>query len=572
VRSSHLIFQTRREVPSDAISISHQLLLKAGFIRPMGPGMNAVLPLAWRTLQNIEKIMKSELEAPGGLEIQLPFIQAIEARDPYRWQITGSHESVFKDQGDHELLLAESYEASVIGLARNEIRSYRQLPALLFQFQTHWRDEARTNDGLARAREFRSVDCFGFSADDANLDMQYQALIRVFQNIFSRCSLPVNVIEAIPGRVDGKKAVEFFYLTPSGNDSCLFCDSCGYAASLDAAISYKPMPDQQAILPMEAVATPNTTSIKSLAEYLHISDAQTAKAVFLIASIPTSNRKVEEKFIFTVVRGDMEVNESLLASQIGAISLRPANEDEIRTTGAVPGYASPVGLKDVYVVVDDLIPGCSNLVAGANKEGYHLLNVNFGRDYQAQKIANIVYAHEGDLCPKCKSPLHSATGIKVGKLLQDGLQPDLTFLAASGQTQNLQICSGSIGVGRLLACVVEEHHDEWGICFPKSIAPYPIQIVLLKDKVGEVETLAAKLEKDLSTAGLEPLIDDRPESAGVKFMDTDLIGIPLRITISERALQQGGVELKCRNNTERRIVPLDRIMSEIKIELDSLSQ
>jgi prolyl-tRNA synthetase len=426
------------------------------------------------------------------------------------------------------------------------------------------------NEGLARSREFSAMDCFGFSASEVELDLQIQQLTQAYQNIFSQVSLPVKIIEAATGRVGAKKALEFFYPMAGGIDACLFCEACGYAANLEVAASFKEIPPQEDLLPVSEVATPDTTTIKSLAEFLHIPVEKTAKAVFLMASMPAANHKSVEKFIFAVVRGDTEVNETLLASQIGAVSLRPATQEEIRATGAVPGYASPIGLKDVFVVVDDLIPSSPNLVAGANKEGFHLRHVNFGRDYQAQQIANIVLAHEGQACPKCKSGLQLATGTVVGKLTQVGEQPELSFLSSSGQTQALQMLSGSIGIGKLLSCIVEQHHDQWGILFSVNVAPYPIHMVILKDKTGQVETLAANLEEQLALAGWEALIDDRSESAGVKFMDADLIGMPIRITISERAIQQGGVELKSRSHSERRIVPLDKVVSEIQVELFSL--
>jgi prolyl-tRNA synthetase len=379
----------------------------------------------------------------------------------------------------------------------------------------------------------------------------------------------------------GKEAHEYMYLTPIGEDTLLFCDACGYAANRQVARFAKPRPEPEEQLPVEKVATPGTTSIADLAQFLKIPSSRTAKAVFIVARIAegTSSR---ECFIFAVVRGDMEVNEYKLANTIAAagigtvLALRPALEEEIRRAGAVPGYASPIGLgRDVTVVADELVTVSPNLTAGANEAGFHLLNTNYGRDYSATMVGDIVSAEEGALCPDCGCPLCASRGVEVGNIFKLGTRYTqalgCNFVDEVGQLRPVIMGSYGIGVGRLLACVAEEHHDEFGLRWPVSVAPYPIHIIVLAGKGGaEAAQAAERLATELALMGLEPLVDDRPESPGVKFNDADLIGLPLRLTVSERALKQGGIEFKRRDSSEKRIVPRDLAVAEAKAEIERM--
>ncbi|NTU75676.1 MAG: proline--tRNA ligase, partial [Anaerolineaceae bacterium] len=324
-------------------------------------------------------------------------------------------------------------------------------------------------------------------------------------------------------------------------------------------------PEAEAALPMEKIATPNTTTIQDLAELLQIPASRTAKAVFMVGVNTETENKV---FVFAIVRGDMDANETKLANVLKLKDMRPALEEEILAVGAVPGYASPVGLKNVQVVVDDLIPDCPNLVAGANEAGYHLRNVNYGRDYQAQVVADIASAREGDGCPNCGKPMRQSRGVEVGNIFKLGTRYTLAmgcnFLDENGENNPVIMGSYGIGVGRLLACVAEEHHDEKGLIWPVSIAPFPVHLVVLPGKNIDVRTPASQIEQALIVAGMEPLVDDRDESAGVKFNDADLIGLPLRVTISERALKQGGAEFKLRAGGDAWIVPMEKVIEEVK--------
>jgi prolyl-tRNA synthetase len=375
----------------------------------------------------------------------------------------------------------------------------------------------------------------------------------------------------------GKMSHEFMYLTPIGEDTLLFCDACHYSANRQVAVAHHVQPAAEEALPMEKIATPQTKTIADLAELLHIAAQRTAKAVFMMARPVGTGTKgdeiqagapEQEEFVFAIVRGDMEVNETKLANVLKARELRPATEAEIRATGAVPGYASPVGLKNVKVVVDELVPLSPNLVAGANEEGYHLRNVNYGRDYQADVVADITAAGEGDACPNCGAPMRSSRGVEVGNIFKLGTRYSVAmgcnFNAENGESLPVIMGSYGIGVGRLLACIAEEHHDDKGLAWPVAVAPFPLHMLVLNSKTGQPEALAADLEARLQAAGLEALVDDRPESAGVKFMDADLIGLPLRLTVSERALKQGGVEFKRRSADEKWIVPLENVVTEVQ--------
>jgi prolyl-tRNA synthetase len=374
----------------------------------------------------------------------------------------------------------------------------------------------------------------------------------------------------------GKLAHEYMYLTAVGEDTLLLCDACNYGANRQIARFQKAPSPQEEALPLEKVATPETTTIEDLANFLDIPASKTAKAVFMMASIPDGTETVE-RFVFAVVRGDMEVNETKLTNALKAKALRPATEDEIVVAGAVPGYASPIGLENALVVVDDAIPQSPNLVAGANQEGFHMRNVNYGRDYQAEIVADIVAAQEGDACPECGSPLRTIRGVEVGNIFKLGTRytdaMGSYFLDKDGQEKPIIMGSYGIGSGRLLACVAEEHHDEYGLIWPISVAPYQVHLIALSGR-GDSQTLeeAERLYSDLQEAGFEVLFDDRNESPGVKFNDADLLGMPIRLTVSDRARKQGGVEYKRRDLPEKRIVSGEDLIAHVKAEIQALEE
>ncbi len=569
MRLSRFFSQTLREIPADCETTSHQLLVRAGYIRQLGAGIFTYLPLAQRSLAKIMAIMREEINAIGGQEICMPVIHPADIwKETGRYFQIGSEMGRFKDKSGHEMVLAMTHEEVVSDLVRGLIRSYRQLPALVYHLQTKWRDDPRPRAGLIRVREFTMLDSYSLDADWEGLDAQYQAHYEAYFRIFNRCGVPTVAVSSDTGMMGGKMAHEYMYLSPIGEDSLLFCDSCGTSANRQVARARKPEPAAEAPLALEKVATPGAASIAELAAYLGIPDSKTAKAVFFVAEVADESGSTSEKFVFTVVRGDYEVNETKVANLVGAKELRAATDEEIRKTGAVPGYASPLGLKKVFVVVDELIPQSTNLVAGANEVGYHMKNVNYGRDFTADIVADITAVTAGEPCEKCGTPLRLERGVEVGNIFKLGTRYSdalgCSFTDQNGGLHPVIMGSYGIGVGRLLACAVEEHHDDKGLTLPLSIAPYAVHMVVLPGKQIDVTPVFEGLERSLVLAGLEPLVDDRNESAGIKFNDADLIGCPLRVTVSERALKNGGIELKKRTGGESWIVPVEQALDEIR--------
>lgn len=558
---SQLFGRTLREPPADAQVASYRLLVQAGFIRPVGAGIFCYLHLARRSITKIENILREEMDRIGGQEVTMPVVHPAELwKESGRWHQLGSELGRFSDRNDRELVLAAAHEEVVAAIVRTEIRSYKQLPRLIYHIQTRWRDDPRPRAGLIRAREFTTKDSYSLDADREGLDRQYQAHYQAYYNIFHRCGLPVVAARSDVGMMGEQMGHEFMYLTPIGEETLLICGECGYMANRQVARFRKPQPEEELPRPVEKVATPGASTIAELADFLGIPRSKTAKAIFRVATLAEGEA---ERFVFAVVRGDMELNETKLASVLKAHSLRPAQEEEIRRIGAVPGYASPIGVRDAIVVVDDLIPSSPNLVAGANEEGYHLVNVNYGRDYRADVVADIAIAEEGYPCSECGAPMHTSRGVVVGNISKLGTRYSeamgCTFLDRDGQLKPVIMGSYSIGIDRLLACIAEEHHDELGLSWPISIAPYQVHLVALQG--GEEE--AGRLYTELGDAGVEVLYDDRDESAGVKFNDADLIGIPIRLTVSKRSLGAGGAELKLRRSADKSILPRDEVVSRI---------
>jgi prolyl-tRNA synthetase len=575
---TNLFGQTLREAPADAELVSHQLLLRAGFIRPLASGIFSYLPLARRSLTKLENIMRQEMEAIGGQEITMPVVHPSELwKETGRWYQIGSEMGRFKDKSGREMALAMTHEEVVADLARKEIRSYRQLPKLIYHIQTKWRDDPRPRGGLIRVREFTMKDSYSLDADWAGLEVQYRAHYQAYFNIFHRCGLDVIAVKADSGMMGGALSHEFMYLSPAGEDTLLLCDQCGYSANRQIALFQKPACTPEPAKPLEKVATPHAKTIEALADFLGVPKAQTAKAVFMVATIPQGTENVQ-RFVFAVVRGDMEVNETKLANAIKSSELRPALDEEIRAVGAAPGYASPVGLKgakDALVVVDESITTSPNLVAGANQEGYHLLNVNYGRDYTASLVADIAAAQDGSACPKCAHPMRAVRGVEVGNIFQLGSRYSecmgVYFLDQLGQSKPVIMGSYGIGSGRLLACIAEQYHDEKGLIWPVSIAPYQVHLVLLeKGRESTPLEAAEHLYEQLGEAGVEVLYDDRQESPGVKFNDADLIGLPLRLTVSERMLSQGCVELKRRDRTDKAVTTLRQAVASVQTEINAM--
>ncbi len=567
---SKLFSQTLRTPPSDVEITSHKLLLRAGFIRQLAAGIFSYLPLAKRSMTKIENIMRDEMNRIGGQEITMPIIHAADLwQETGRWYEVGAEMGRFQDRTDRDMVLAMTHEEVVADLIRKEINSYRQLPALIYHIQTKWRDDPRPRAGLIRVREFTMLDSYSIDPDEAHLDQQYRNHYQAYFNIFNRCGLTALAVKSDTGMMGGKMAHEYMYLTPIGEDTLLICEADGYKANRQIATFIKPQVEPEGPKPLEKVETPDTTTIEALTKLLDIPESRTAKAVFRMATLAEGDDAVD-KFVFAVIRGDMDVNETKLTNAIKAKEIRPATEAEIRATGAEPGYGSPIGVQNCLLVVDDSIISSPNLVAGANEVGYHYLNVNYDRDYKANIVTDISLAREGDLSSLGGGPMVERRGVEVGNIFKLGSRYTDTlgcsYLDQQGKAQSIIMGSYGIGVGRLLACVAEEHNDDQGLIWPITIAPYQVHLINLS-KSSEV---ADQLYVDLLRAGLEVIYDERKASSGVKFNDADLIGLPLQVTVGDRSLKKGGVELKHRLSGESRLVPLAEAARQIQADIKTL--
>ncbi len=570
MRFSRHFGATLHEDPSDADTAGYRLLLRAGCIRPLAAGIFSFLPLGYRVKAKIEKILRREMEAVGGEELLMPVVQPAEIwKRTGRWQQIGAEMGRLKDRTGRDLALAMTHEEALSLLSTTEVHSYRDLPRLIFHIQTKWRDDPRPRAGLIRVREFTMLDSYSLDSSAEGMEGQYQVHLEAYHRIFRRCGLPVIAVGADSGMMGGKTAHEFMYLSEIGEDTILVCAACDYRANRQAARFRKKAAAEEKPLPIEKVATPGIASIEDLTAFLKIPAARTAKAVFFIAAV-ADEKEIRDRLVFAVVRGDMEVNETKLVNAVHAVDLRPARAEEIRATGAVPGFASPIGVSGAQIVVDDAIAASPNLTAGANQDGFHLRNVNCGRDYQPDLVADIAAADDGDACPECGASLRARRGVEVGNIFQLGTRysepMECFFLDREGKRQPVWMGSYGIGVGRLMACIAEEHHDEFGLTWPLAVAPFQVALVGLG-----CEAESERAYRTLQDAGLEVFYDDRNERAGVKFMDADLMGFPLRLTVSERALREGGVEFKRRTAPEKRIIPWEGLIGEIKREIDVLA-
>ncbi len=574
MRLSECLFQTYREPPGEAELVSHQLLLRAGLVRQVASGIFAYLPLGQRVKHRIERIVREEMDAIGGQEVTLPVVQPAELwRESGRWDRIGSEMARLKDRNGRDLCLAMTHEELVTSLVRDVIRSYRQLPCLLYQVQTKFRDEPRPRGGLIRVREFTMKDGYSFHVDAEDLDRWYEKVYQAYTNIFQRCGLDAVAVRSDPGMMGGSDAHEFIELSPSGEDTILSCVSCGYRANRQVALFGKGDPAPEEPLPAEEIHTPGTVTIDDLARFLDVPETKTAKALFMVATVTDGKEAAVDRFVFAVLRGDMELSETKLANAVGALQLRPATPEEIRAAGAEPGYGSPLGIdrSRTLLVVDDLIPSSFNLVAGANRIDYHVANVNYGRDYEADLVTDIAAAGDGSPCSACDGGLRADQGIEVGNIFKLGDKyskaMDAGYLDRENVSRPIVMGCYGIGIDRLMASIVERHHDANGICWPASVAPFQVMLIDLSGGDPHISETAAAVYDDLVAAGLEVLYDDRDDRAGVKFNDADLMGIPVRLTVGGRGVKKGVVELKVRRTGQMKDLPLGGGLAEEVTEI-----
>jgi prolyl-tRNA synthetase len=565
MRVSELFGKTLRQAPAEAESVSHQLLLRAGMIAQEAAGIYSYLPLGWRVLRKIENIIRDEMDKAGGQEVMLPVLQPLEF-----WQQSGRDlafgKSLFTltDRKEHMLALGPTHEEVVADLAHRYVQSYRDLPLRPYQIQTKLRDEPRPRGGLLRVREFIMKDLYSLDADETGLDASYQKVCQAYKNIYARLDLPALMVEADSGAIGGKDSHEFMVLIEDGEDQVIYCTDCGYAANIEKAQFAKTNEDvalsrAKNLLPLEEIATPEAKTIEKVAGFARVPASQTLKAVFYYA---------DGQFVFVVIRGDLEVNETKLRNTLNCSELRLASEDEVKEAGIVAGFASPIGIKGTKVVADDSITLGSNFVVGANKPGYHFGNANYPRDFQVDIVADIALARASDACPKCSNKLTYARSIEVGHVFKLGTfiseRFGALFLDANGKSRPIVMGSYGIGLGRLLAAIVEQSHDDKGIIWPLSAAPYQVHLCPVSLGKAGVLSTAEDVYQDLQKKGIEVLFDDRDESPGVKFNDADLLGIPLRLTLSPRTLQSQSVEAKRRTEKDIRLLPLDNSATQVK--------
>jgi len=557
MRISRLVTRTLRDDPPEAETASHRLMLRAGLIQQVAAGVYNYLPLAWRSLRKIEQIVREEMDAAAGQELRMPALQPLEL-----WQQTdrdaafGDNMFRLEDRRGRPLALAPTHEEVVTNIVKGNVQSYRDLPVILYQMQTKFRDEPRPRAGLVRVREFTMKDAYSFDADDAGLDDSYQAMAQAYRNVFRRCSIPVVMAEADSGAIGGKDSHEFLLPTSTGEDTVITCTSCGYAANAEKAEGVYPAQDVPEPLPLEEVATPGIKTIAGLAEYLGVSEAQTLKAVFYGA---------DGEVVFVTIRGDLEVNEVKLKNALHCNELRLADDEEVAAAGLVAGSASAIGITNIRRVADFSIKSGGNFVVGANKADTHYLNANYPRDFETDLLTDIALTEPGHRCAYCGALLDFTRGVEVGHIFKLGTffseALGAYYLDPEGQQQPITMGCYGIGVSRILAAAIEQNHDDRGIVFPPPIAPYQAHLVGLNMADDAVAEAAGELYDRLWAAGIETLFDDREDAAaGVKFNDADLIGLPVRLVVSPRNLRQNAVEMRGRTAEEAEMVALDDVV------------
>ncbi len=562
---SGLFGRTLREAPAEAETANHRLLLRAGLAVQLTAGVYSYMPLGWRALRKIEDIIRDEMDAAGAQELLMPAIQPLEL-----WQESGRLEAFgetifrFADRRGREQVLAPTHEESVTDLFRKTVQSYRDLPQRVYQIQNKFRDEARPRGGLIRVRQFLMKDAYTFDADEAAFQASYEAMDRAYMNVWRRAGVPATRVQADSGAIGGKSSHEFIFLTEIGEDTVAICRACDYAANQERAEFDRGAPDGAAPAALEPVETPGVTTIDALTRFLDLPAARTAKAGMFLA---------DGRPVFAVIRGDLDFNELKLANSVGAHEVRPMTDEEIAAEGWVAGYASPVGLAEALanatVVADTSIPGAPNLAAGGNRTGLHLRNVNYGRDWQAAVVADVGLARAGDPCPSgCGDGLELARGIELGHIFRLGTvfsEPmGAQFSGADGERRLPIMGSYGIGVERLLAAVIEQNHDAQGIVWPPAVAPYDVHLVAIGFDRPEVAAAVTETEAAIEAAGLSVLSDDRDERPGVKFTDADLLGMPVRLTVSPRNLKQGVVEVKARRADQAETVAAPALVDHVR--------
>ena len=548
MRWSKTFIPTLREVPQEAEIASHRLMLRAGLIRKLSSGLYSYLPLGLKVLRKVERIVREEMDRAGAIEVLLPILQHREIWEKSgRWEVMEPIMLIAKSHQGRELVLGPTHEEVITDLVAREINSYKQLPRTFYQIAPKFRDEIRPRFGVIRAREFLMKDAYSFDVDEASSSRSYQSMYDAYLEIFRRCGLKVRIVEADTGVMGGNFSHEFMVPGPSGEDAIISCPACGYAANVEQA-QRRPAETKAALTEeeLQVVDTPGLRTVAELAEFFEAAPDRFIKTlIYRAAGRPLA----------VLIRGDRDVNESKLKKHLQVAVLELAGEGTIReVTGAPLGFAGPVGLSDVRILADFSVAGISDGITGANQEDRHFIHVNIERDCPIEEFHDLALVREGDLCPRCGQLLELSRGTEVGHVFQLGTKYSESmgadFKDESGGEQPCFMGCYGIGVSRTMAAVVEQNHDEKGIIWPESVAPYQVLILTLDQKNEELTGPAASLEAELTRRGIEVLWDDRPLSAGVKFNDADLLGIPWRITLGKKFLKSGRVELKHRGGED----------------------
>jgi len=564
MRYSEMHLPTGREVPSDAEVISHQLMIRAGMIRKLTSGIYSYLPLGYRVVRKVEQIVREEMNKAGAQEVHLPMVQPAELwQESGRWVHYGKELLRFRDRHERQYCLGPTHEEVITDLVRNDVKTYRQLPRNLYQIQTKFRDEVRPRFGVMRCREFGMKDAYSFDADEAGAEISYEKMFVAYNNIFRRCGLIFRPVEADSGSIGGKYSHEFMVMAESGEDAMVFCEKCAYAANLEKAEVAQPKKKsttEKEWLPLEKVHTPKVRTIEEVSSFLNVRPQDIIKTlIFNADGVPCA----------VLIRGDQEVNEIKVKNYLGAAELELADDEMIKkATGAPRGFAGAVKSK-TRVIADYSIMSMINFVTGANKEDYHLKNVNLGRDFDVASFADLRVIEGKDTCPRCGGKIQFARGIEVGHVFKLGTKYSQAMKAAyldkDGQEKIMIMGCYGIGIGRTVAACIEQNYDKDGIIWPVPLAPYHVIITPVNVNEKNIFEAAENLYISMLAEGIEVIFDDRNERAGVKFKDADLIGIPLRITIGQKNLADGNVELKIRKTGENKLYPLQKIIQEVKI-------
>ena len=563
MKMSNMLVSTLREVPAEAEIDSHKLMLRAGMIRKMAAGIYNYMPIGLKVLKNIEEIVREEMNTSGAQEFLASAVLPAELwQESGRWDVYGDEMFRLKDRNNRDFCLGPTHEEVFTDIARNEIKSYKQLPVNLYQIQTKYRDERRPRFGIMRSREFIMKDAYSFDKDQAGLDVSYDKMHDAYVKIFNRCGIDAKCVEADSGAIGGANSAEFMVKSEVGEDDVVFCSACDYAANIEKAEATPEKAEVEELLEMEKVSTPDSRGIYEVSEFLKVSPKKTVKLLMF---------NVDGKIVGVVVRGDREVNEVKVANaaQASGDIIMASNEEYTKATNCEPGFGGPVGIKVDLLLVDEEVANMYNMILGANETGYHLKNVNYGRDFEGV-VGDFRKIESGEKCPKCGSEVTIARGTEVGHIFKLGTKysaaMNATFIDENGKNVPFVMGCYGIGVTRTMASIIEQHHDENGIIWPLSVAPYHVSVIPVNIKDEAQMKIANKLYDELRKIGVDAILDDRNERPGVKFKDSELIGIPMRVTVGKK-ITDGEVEFKLRDG-EMEVIKIEDVLEKVKSQFE----